>query len=288
MVDYEEYVDLSKFSTIKIGGKAKRVYFPKNKEEVSYLIKKSKDEDKKLIPIGVGSNIIFKDGLLDYIFVSTKYLKKFSFREEKNSVTLTLEAGVSFKSIVEFVKKHNLEGFENLSGIPASVGGAVVMNAGAFGSEIFDIIEEVYWLDIDGNFISSKKEEISHRYRYTQFQNEGFVFSAVIKLKKSKKNISRIIKKHLLERNKKQPLDLPTTGSTYKNPEQAPAGYLLEKAGFKGKKVGNIGFSKKHANFLVNYGNGTFNQLTKLLTDAENTIKNLYGITLEREIRIVE
>ncbi len=288
MIDFEEYVDLSKFSTIRIGGKAKRVYFPKNIEEVQYLIKKSLDEDKLYIPIGVGSNLIFKDGVLDYIFISTKNLKGFSFEEKGEYIKLFLEAGVSFKTVVEFVKKYNLKGFENLSGIPASVGGAVAMNAGAFGTEIFDILEEVTWIDNRGNILKSKKEEIKHSYRYTSFQKEGFVYSATIVLKKSDKDISKIIKKHLIERNKKQPLDLPTTGSTYKNPKEAPAGYILEKAGFKGKKVGDIGFSEKHANFLVNYGNGTFSQLINLLQNAENTVKTLFGINLEREVKIVQ
>lgn len=288
MIDFEEYVDLSKFSTIRIGGKAKKIYFPKNQEEVRYLIKKSQDDNKPIIPIGVGSNLIFKDGVLDYIFVSTKNLKGFSYEEIGDYIRLSLEAGVSFKTIVEFVKKHNLEGFENLSGIPASVGGAVAMNAGAFGSEIFDILEDITWIDKDGNIVISKKDEIKHSYRYTSFQKEGFVFSATIFLKKSNKNISAIIKKHLIERNKKQPLNLPTSGSTYKNPKEAPAGYLLEKAGFKGKKVGNIGFSEKHANFLVNYGGATFSQLINLLQNAENTVKTLFGINLEREIKIVQ
>ncbi len=284
----ERDIDLSKLSTIKIGGKAKEFFFPENIEDIKYLIKKSLDEDRKLVPVGVGSNIIFKDGTLEHIFVSTKYLKRFSFEEKGREIILFVEAGVSFKQIVEFVKKYNLEGFENLSGIPASVGGAVVMNAGAFGSEIFDILEEVVWVNKNGDIIHSKKNEIKYGYRYTQFQKEGFVFSTKIRLKKSEKDIKEIIKKHLLERNKKQPLNLPTSGSTYKNPKEAPAGYLLEKAGFKGKRIGDVGFSEKHANFLVNYGRGTYSQLINLLQIAENSIKTLFDITLKREIHIVE
>jgi UDP-N-acetylmuramate dehydrogenase len=288
MVERETNVDLSKFSTIKIGGKAKEIFFPKNHQEVLYLIKKAQDEDRKIIPIGVGSNLIFKDGLLDHIFVSTKNLKKIEIFQEKDNFILTLEAGVSFKQIVEIVKKYNLEGFENLSGIPASFGGAVAMNAGAFGTEIFDILENVVWIDEDGKVIYSKKEEIKYSYRYTQFQKGGFILKGSIVLKRSKKNIKQVIKEHLLERNKKQPLNLPTSGSTYKNPKEAPAGYLLEKAGFKGKRIGDIGFSEKHANFLVNYGNASYSQLIKLLQTAENTVKTLFDIHLEREIKIVE
>ncbi len=288
MIDFEEYVDLSRLSTIKIGGKARKVYFPKKIEEVQYLIKKSLDENKPVVPIGIGSNLIFKNGILDHIFISTKNLKSFSFKDYGEYIKLFLEAGVSFKTVVKFVKKYNLEGFENLSGIPASIGGAVAMNAGAFGSEIFDILDEVIWIDNKGNIRVSKKEEIEHSYRYTSFQRNGFVYSATITLKKSDKDISKIIKQHLLERNKKQPLDLPTSGSTYKNPKEAPAGFLLEKAGFKGKRNGDVGFSEKHANFLVNYGRGTFSQLINLLQDAENTVKTLFGINLEREVKIVQ
>ncbi len=288
MIEKETSVDLSRFSTIKIGGTGKEIYFPKNPEEISYLIKKSFDENRKLVPIGIGSNLIFKDGILNHLFVSTKNLKKIQIEEKGKYVYITAEAGVSFKQIVELVKKYNLEGFENLSGIPASVGGAVAMNAGAFGTEIFDILKEVHWINSEGRLVISKKEEIKHSYRYTQFQKEGFVYRATIILKKSEKDIKQIIKNHLLERNKKQPLNLPTSGSTYKNPNEAPAGYLLEKAGFKGKKIGDIGFSQKHANFLVNYGNATYSQLIKLLQNAENTVKTLFNVQLEREVKIVE
>ncbi len=288
MIEFEENVDLSRFSTMKIGGKAKKFFFPKDIKQVRHLVLESLDKDKKLIPVGIGSNLIFKDGTLDYIFVSTKNLKKFSIKKEKDFFILECEAGVSFKTIVSIVKKYNLAGFENLSGIPASLGGAVAMNAGAFGTEIFDILEEVVWIDKKGNIHISKKKEIEHSYRYTQFQREGFVYSAKLILKPTEENIKEKIKKHLLERNSKQPLDLPTTGSTYKNPCEAPAGLLLEKAGFKGKRVGDVGFSEKHANFLVNYGNGKYSQLIKLLENAERTVKNLFGIQLEREVRIVE
>ncbi len=288
MIKFEENVNLSHFSTIKVGGIAKKVYFPENIEQVRELILKAKEEGKLFIPIGVGSNLIFRDGVLDHIFVSTKNLKRFSIKKKKNLFIFEGEAGVSFKTIISVVKKYNLEGFENLSGIPASLGGATAMNAGAFGTEIFDIIEEVKWIDKNGNIHVSKKEEIEYGYRYTLFQNGSFVYSTKLKLKPSKKNISELIKNHLLERNRKQPLNLPTTGSTYKNPEKAPAGYLLEKAGFKGKRFGDIGFSEKHANFLVNYGNGTYSQLINLLENAEKTVKSLFGITLEREVKIVE
>ena len=283
-----ENVDLSNFSTIKIGGFAKKVYFPENIEDVKYLINLSQDTQKKLIPIGVGSNLIFKDGVLDYIFVSTKYLKNLSIHQNEETFYIKAQAGVSFKTLVNVVKKYNLEGFENLSGIPASVGGAVAMNAGAYGSEIFDIVEEVLWINNEGEEILSKKEDIKYSYRYSQFQQEGFVYSTVLKLKKSNKDISSIIKNHLIDRNKKQPLNLPTTGSTYKNPKGSFAGYLLEKAGLKGKRIGDIGFSEKHANFLVNYKDATFKDLKRLLELAEKTIEREFNIKLEREVRIIE
>lgn len=283
-----ENIKLSNFSTIKIGGVAKKVYFPENLEDIVYLIKLSQDTNKILIPIGIGSNLIFKDGFLDYIFVSTKCLKDLNLRQSGEYIYINVQAGVSFKTLVNIVKKYNLEGFENLSGIPASIGGAVAMNAGAYGSEIFDIVEEVYWINNKAELIVSKKEDIKYSYRYSQFQEEGFVYKVILKLKKSNKDISKIIKNHLIERNKKQPLNLPTTGSTYKNPEGNFAGYLLEKIGFKGKKIGDIGFSEKHANFLVNYKDAKFKDLKKLLEIAEEKVKKEFNINLEREVKIIE
>ncbi len=287
-MNYITDVDLKNFSTLRIGGRAKKVFFPKDEKEVLEVLKKAKDEDRKIIPLGKGSNIIFKDGILEDVFVSTKLLKKLEITKKGDEFLIYAEAGVSFKQIVELVKKLNLEGFENLSGIPASVGGAITMNAGAFGSEIFDIVEEVRFIDENIQIKTLKKEEISYSYRKTQFQQKGFVLAAKLRLKKSDKDVKALIKEHLLRRNKAQPLDLPTTGSTYKNPPNNYAGKLLELAGFKGKKIGDVGFSSRHANFLVNYGNGSFKDLKNLLENAEDCVYRQFGIKLEREVVIVE
>ncbi len=288
VIEFSENVDLRHFCTIKIGGIGKKLYFPKDIYQVSDLIKESNYQNKPIFPLGIGSNVIFKDGKIDKFFIHSKNLKRINYWFDEDNFYIEAQAGVSFKTIVNLVKKYNLEGFENLSGIPATIGGAVAMNAGAFGSEIFDLIEEVIWIDNEGNVIKSKKSEIDFGYRYTQFQKNSFVYSAILKLKKSDKNITEIIKNHLLERNKKQPLDKPTSGSTFKNPDKYSAGYLLEKSGFKGKRINDIGFSEKHSNFLVNYGNATFKDLIRLLEDAEKSVLDNFNIKLEREIKIVE
>lgn len=277
---------LKEFCTIKVGGVGKVVYFPRNVEEISNLIKEFSMEN--IFPLGIGSNLIFSDGFIDKVFIHSKNLKSYEVIQENEYFYLILEAGVSFKTVSNIVKKYNLEGFENLSGIPATIGGAVAMNAGAYGSEIFDVVEEVWWIDKSGNLIHSKKDEIEYSYRHSQFQKEGFVYKVKIKLKKSDKNISHLIKQHLLDRNKKQPLDLPTAGSTYKNPPGNFAGKLLEESGLKGFRIGDIGFSQKHANFLVNYGNAKYEDLIKLLTLAEKKVYEKFGIKLEREVKIVE
>jgi UDP-N-acetylmuramate dehydrogenase len=284
----EQFVDLSKMCTIRIGGKAKKVYFPDSPEQIKILLQEASEKNKKFFPVGIGSNTVFSDGVLDYIFVSTKELKKYSVKTEKDFFYIEAEAGVSFKTILGIVKKYNLEGFENLSGIPATIGGATVMNAGAFGTEISDIIEEVHWIDTKCRYRVLKRDEIDFSYRRSPFQKNGFVYKVVIKLKKSGKDIPSIIKKHLEERNRKQPLEYPTSGSTFKNPSEYPAGYLLEKAGLKGYRIGNVAFSEKHANFLINIGGGRFKELKELVETAERKIGVLYRIKLEREIEIVE
>lgn len=288
MIEKKENISLKNFNTIKIGGVAKHIFFPKNDEEISYLIREAKERGKQIFPLGLGSNVIFSDGTLEHFFISSKNLKEYSMRQVNDEFYIDMLAGVSFKTIVQIVKRYNLEGFENLSGIPATIGGAVCMNAGAYGTEIMDIVEKVYWLDEKGEMIEFYNEDIIRSYRYSQFQEGGFVYRVIIKLRKSKKDIKNIIRNHLFERNKKQPLDLPTSGSTYKNPLPYYAGKLLEDAGFKGKRIGDIGFSEKHANFLVNYGNATFKDLITLLEEAEDTVYKNTGIKLEREVRIVE
>ncbi|WP_293446567.1 UDP-N-acetylmuramate dehydrogenase [Persephonella sp.] len=287
-VKHENFVDLSKLCSIRIGGKAKTVYFPSSSKEIRTLLIEADNTDKKFFPVGIGSNTVFSDGILDFIFVSTRYLKKYIIRQKEDTFYIEAEAGVSFKTITNIVKKLNLEGFENLSGIPATIGGAVVMNAGAFGTEISDIIEEVHWFDREGNLHVLKRDQINFSYRSSPFQKEGFVYKAVLKLKSSKKDIKSIIKKHLEERKKKQPLEYPTAGSTFKNTPKYPAGYLLEKVGLKGYKIGNVAFSEKHANFLINLGGGKFKELKKLIEIAERRVGELYRIKLEKEIQIVE
>ncbi len=287
-IDCEKNVDLKKLCSIKVGGTAKKVFFPKDIQDILTIYNESKERDRKLILIGLGSNVIFRDGILEYMFVSMRKLKGINIWEKGDNVYIKASAGVSFKEIIKIVKDMNLGGFENLAGIPATVGGAVTMNAGAFGKEISDLVESVEWIDGNGEIVESSKDEISFEYRYSQFQRDGIVVSTVFRLYKADYDVGEKIKNIILERNKKQPLDLPTSGSTYKNQENLPAGYLLEKAGLKGYRVGEIGFSEKHANFLVNYGNAKFSDLIKLLQYAESKVKEEYNITLEREVRIID
>ncbi|WP_456465939.1 UDP-N-acetylmuramate dehydrogenase [Persephonella sp.] len=284
----EKFVDLSRMCTIRIGGRAKNVYFPSSQDEIRWLLIESLEKDKRFFPLGIGSNTVFSDGVIDLFFVSTRYLKRFNIKQKGKNYYIEAESGVSFKTITDIVKKLNLEGFEHLSGIPATVGGATVMNAGAYGTEISDIIEEVYWFNKEGNLRILKRDQINFSYRKSPFQKEGFVYKVVLKLSSSKKDIKSIIKKHLEERNKKQPLNYPTAGSTFKNPPKYPAGYLLEKVGLKGYKIGNVAFSEKHANFLINLGGGKFKELKKLIEIAERRVGEMYHIKLEKEIQIVE
>jgi len=288
LIKFEENVKLSNLNTIKIGGIAKKVYIPKTAEDIKILLDLSKQKDKLFFPVGIGSNTVFSDGILDHIFVLTRELNRFNLYEKEGKFYLEAEAGVSFKTIIRLVQKFNLKGFEWLSGIPATVGGAVVMNAGAFGTEVSDIIYEVHWLNPDGEYIILKRDEIDFSYRKSPFQNNGFVFKVIFQLEKSNTDIRRIIKNHLLERNKKQPLDYPTAGSTFKNPQKFSAGYLLEKVGLKGFKVGNVAFSEKHANFVINLGGGKYKELKKLIEIAEKKVASIYHINLEKEIQVVE
>ncbi len=287
-VNFEEFVDLSKLCTIKIGGKARKLFIPKTAEEVKNLLIESLFSGKKFFPIGIGSNVVFSDGTLEHIFLLTRELKKVKLWQENNFFFIEAEAGVSFRTIRDIAIKYNLEGFESLSGIPATVGGAVVMNAGAYGTEIADILEKVYWISQEGELKVFNRKEIPFSYRKSPFQEEGFVYKVVIKLKPSERDIKKIIKEHLEERNKKQPLNYPTSGSTFKNPKEKPAGYLLENAGMKGYRIGDVAFSEKHANFLINLGKGRFKDLKKLIETAEKRVGDLYQIKLEREIKIVE
>ena len=267
-------------SNMKIGGVAKRFIVVENKEELKDIFEKYRN----IFLIGNGTNTLIDEGDLDITFVS---LKEFNKVEELDEGIVRVEAGLDFNKLIAFMNRNNYSGLENLAGIPGSVGGLVYMNGGAYGSEIFDCIKEVEIFDENHQIRTLKKEDIKFSYRSTEIQDKKWVIiSATFEFKRGF-DLQKVIDIQAL-RESKQPLDKPNLGSTFKNPEGDFSARLISEAGLKGTRVGGAEISPKHPNFIVNHGDATFEDISKILTLVKEKIKKLYNIQLEEEIIILK
>lgn len=267
-------------SNMKIGGVAKRFIVVENKEELKDIFEKYRN----IFLIGNGTNTLIDEGDLDITFVSLKELNKV---EELDEGIVRVEAGLDFNKLIAFMNRNNYSGLENLAGIPGSVGGLVYMNGGAYGSEIFDCIKEVEIFDENHQIRTLKKEDIKFSYRSTEIQDKKWVIiSATFEFKRGF-DLQKVIDIQAL-RESKQPLDKPNLGSTFKNPEGDFSARLISEAGLKGTRVGGAEISSKHPNFIVNHGDATFEDISKILTLVKEKIKKLYNIQLEEEMIILK
>lgn len=267
-------------SNMKVGGVAKRFIIVENKEELKDIFEKYRN----IFLIGNGTNTLIDEGDLDITFVSLKELNKI---EELGEGIVRVEAGLDFNKLIAFMNRNNYSGLENLAGIPGSVGGLVYMNGGAYGSEIFDCIKEVEIFDENHQIRTLKKGEIKFSYRSTEIQDKKWVIiSATFEFKRGF-DLQKVIDIQAL-RESKQPLDKPNLGSTFKNPEGDFSARLISEAGLKGTRVGGAEISPKHPNFIVNHGDATFEDISKILTLVKEKIKKLYNIQLEEEIIILK
>lgn len=267
-------------SNMKIGGVAKRFIVVENKEELKDIFEKYRN----IFLIGNGTNTLIDEGDLDITFISLKELNKV---EELDEGIVRVEAGLDFNKLIAFMNRNNYSGLENLAGIPGSVGGLVYMNGGAYGSEIFDCIKEVEIFDENHQIRTLKKEDIKFSYRSTEIQDKKWVIiSATFEFKRGF-DLQKVIDIQAL-RESKQPLDKPNLGSTFKNPEGDFSARLISEAGLKGTRVGGAEISSKHPNFIVNHGDATFEDISKILTLVKEKIKKLYNIQLEEEIIILK
>jgi len=281
-----ENVPLKNLTSIKVGGKARFYAEPRNVEELRNFIEFSKTKGIPLFILGNGSNTILGD--VNGLVLNLRKLKGLKVLQINGKFRVEALSGTPLREIIRLSVRENLKEFYKLLGFPASVGGAISMNAGAFGVEISQFLKEVYFLDWEGNLHKVKQEELEFSYRKSPFPKLGIVYKAVFELEKSEENILPEYERIRSIRKTKQPINLPTSGSTFKNPKGEYAGRLLEKVGLKGFKLKDMGFSEKHANFLVNYGEGTFREAEDLIFLAKERVFDEFGIKLEEEVKLVE
>ena len=281
---------MKEYSNMKVGGTAKELIFIDDKNELKEILRTRNN----IFLLGNGTNTLINDGNLDISFLSLKRLKKIIVEEkientkkEDSYDLVRVEAGLDLDDLIDFMEKNNYSGLENITGIPGSVGGLVNMNGGAYGTEIFDCIEEVEVCKNDGEIVKIKTADLNFKYRTTEIkENKWIVVSALFKFGFGFDKAASEDKRE--QRKTKHPLDLPNLGSTFKNPEGTFAAKLISDAGLKGYRVGDVEISPKHPNFVTNLGNATFNDIISVIEHVKEVVFEKFGVKLETEIIILK
>ena len=276
---------LRKHTTYGIGGPAEIMVFPTCKDELIEIVRIAKKMNQPVSTLGSGSNVLISDSGIRGVVISLKNtLKVIKVREKK----MYAECGAMLGKIVKQAVKHDLIGLENLNGVPGTLGGALVMNAGAWGGEISENLVKVELIDSNGDLKCLKKNEINFSYRRSSFNKKDILLSAEFLLKKADKDI---INKNFVEaqsgRKSTQPLNKRSAGSLFKNPNGNSAGKLLDEAGLKGFSIGDAKISDKHANFFVNEGSASSKDMLLLIKKAHQSVKDKFEINLELEVKLM-
>lgn len=282
----KEDESLSKYTTFKIGGPARVLIEAKSDEEVLKLMRLFDEMKEDLLIIGNGSNLLITDaGIERPVIVLDKNFSNITMIDE---VTLYAEAGASLKSLANKALDLGLGGLEAISGIPGTVGGAVYMNAGAYGSEIKDVVTKIRYIK-DDSIAEIDASEANFAHRRSIFQEKGYIIlGAYFKLvKKDKKDIDEEQRDYTQRRKDKQPLEYPSAGSVFKRPEGYYASKLIEDAGLKGLSVGGAMVSKKHSGFIINTGSASFDDVVTLIEKVKAIVLEKFAVSLEEEIRII-
>ena len=286
-VSVTEQEPMKAHCSFRTGGPAAAFLVPEDEGSMLKLLAVLSENEIPFIVLGNGTNVVFRDESLSYCIISTEKLQEISLTEEGY---VSAQAGAALSRVATFAYENSLTGMEFASGIPGSAGGGVLMNAGAYGGELKDIILSVRCCGKNGKYIQElPAEQCDFRYRHSLFQSGDYVIlGAVFRLERGEKSgIAAKMKELNARRREKQPLDLPSAGSAFKRPEGHYAAALIEQCGLKGTAVGGAQVSEKHAGFIVNTGNATTEDLRLLLNLVRDEVYEQKHILLQPEIILV-
>jgi UDP-N-acetylmuramate dehydrogenase len=274
---------MSKYTSFRIGGPADYYLEPVDKTDLVQLVVYLETANIPYVIIGSGSNLLISDdGIRGAVVNVERGLSNLTI----DGNTVVVEAGVKMAKFVDFCIQHGLKGVEMLPGIPGTIGGAVIMNAGAYGGEISDHLVAVEMLS-DRKVVTVQKSEAGFAYRRSALRG-GVVLSATFELPSGDKaELMKMRRELLVRRNQSQPLNLPNSGSVFKNPEGKYAAKLIEEVGLKGTKRGGAQISEKHGNFIVNTGNAKADDVLELIRLARKKVADRTGIVLELEVKMI-
>ena len=276
---------LKKHTTYGIGGPADLMIFPKSKQDLIKVIEIINENKIQLTILGSGSNVLVSDNGIRGAVISLKNSLK---QIEVDENILYAECGTMLGKIVKHAVKNNLIGLENLNGVPGTLGGALIMNAGAWGGEISENLIHVEVINSKSEIQKIQKKDLNFSYRQSSFNKDDILLSAKFNLKKADKDI---IKENFIEaqsgRKKSQPLNKRSAGSLFKNPKNNSAGKLLDEAGLKGFSIGDAKISEKHANFFINDGDATSRDMLMLIKKAHKEVKDKFNVNLSLEVKLM-
>jgi len=276
---------LKKHTTYGIGGPADLMIFPKSKQDLIKVIEIINDNKIQLTILGSGSNVLVSDNGIRGAVISLKNSLK---QIEVDENILYAECGTMLGKIVKHAVKNNLIGLENLNGVPGTLGGALIMNAGAWGGEISENLIHVEIMNSKNEIQKIQKKDLNFSYRQSSFDKDDILLSAKFNLKKADKDI---IKENFIEaqsgRKKSQPLNKRSAGSLFKNPTNSSAGKLLDDAGLKGFSIGDAKISEKHANFFINDGDASSRDMLMLIKKAHKEVKDKFNVNLSLEVKLM-
>ena len=276
---------LKKHTTYGIGGPADLMIFPKSKQDLIKVIEIINENKIQLTILGSGSNVLVSDNGIRGAVISLKNSLK---QIEVDDNILYAECGTMLGKIVKHAVKNNLIGLENLNGVPGTLGGALIMNAGAWGGEISENLIHVEVINSKSEIQKIQKKDLNFSYRQSSFNKDDILLSAKFNLKKADKDI---IKENFIEaqsgRKKSQPLNKRSAGSLFKNPKNNSAGKLLDEAGLKGFSIGDAKISEKHANFFINDGDASSKDMLMLIKKAHKEVKDKFNVNLSLEVKLM-
>ena len=277
---------MKKHTTFKVGGDAKFLVTPTSIQDIKSVIEYLKDNGIKYYILGNGSNVLVRDSGIDGVVI--KIASNFN-SVDVTKEQITAQAGAFLSTIAQCALKNSLSGFEFASGIPGTLGGAIIMNAGAYGREMKDVVVDVDVLDDLGNIKTLTNEQLEFGYRTSKIASSNYVvLGAKIKLcSGDSKKIKEYMNELAQKRRQKQPLNYPSAGSTFKRPEGYFAAKLIEDAGLKGYSIGGAKVSDKHAGFIVNVGNATAQDILSLMEYVRDTVWQKFKVSLEPEIKTI-
>ena len=287
--DMEYYTDVSlkRYNTYRIDLKCKYLVFPKDKEEFRDLVKYLVSHEMKYLVLGNGSNVIFACDYFDGVVILLHKLSDLKM----NGESITVGAGYSLQRLAIDTSTSGLSGLEFATGIPGLIGASVAMNAGAYNDSLSSVVESVLVLNPDFEFVMMSNEDLEFGYRTSFFKKNSSYYIVEVNLKLVQGDSDEIlekISKRRVKRLETQPLDMPSAGSVFRNPEGMHAGALIENCGLKGFSIGGAMVSSKHANFIVNNGNCTGMEVVQVIDRVKREVKEQYDVDLILEQIIIE